>query len=34
MPAKLFILKNHSHWYYEDADVINERIWQFLISGS
>lgn len=33
IPAKLYVLKNHSHWYYEDATVINMRIWQFLSEG-
>jgi predicted esterase len=26
----LYILKNHSHWYYDDADRINESAWEFL----
>lgn len=26
----LLILQNHSHWYYEDFDRINESIWAFM----
>lgn len=30
--SKLYILKNHGHWYYEDSDRINESAWAFLMS--
>lgn len=33
MPARLYILQNHGHWYYSDATKINNRIWQYLESG-
>ncbi|HLD65422.1 MAG TPA: alpha/beta hydrolase-fold protein [Pseudomonas sp.] len=29
-PTSLFIMQNHSHWYYEDFDRINESVWAFL----
>jgi len=29
-PTSLYILQNHSHWYYEDFDRINESIWAFM----
>ncbi len=28
--TSLFVLKNHSHWYYEDFDRINESAWNFM----
>lgn len=28
--STLYILKNHSHWYYHEAERINEFIWEFL----
>ena len=28
--AGLYVLKDHSHWYYEQATLINQRIWAFL----
>lgn len=27
----LFIIKNHSHWYYENYNRLNQTIWRFLI---
>lgn len=29
-PTSLYIMKNHSHWYYEDFDRINESVWAFM----
>lgn len=31
--SSLFILRNHGHWYYEDARNINNRIWLWLDKG-
>lgn len=28
--STLYVLKDHTHWYYSDANVINERVWAFL----
>lgn len=30
MDSTLFILKRHGHWYYADAEKINESIWTWL----
>lgn len=30
LDADLFILKDHSHWYYSDAYKINKRVWKYL----
>lgn len=27
--SNLYILKNHTHWYYSESFKINERIWMF-----
>ncbi len=27
---RLYVLKKHNHWYYNDAHRINESIWQFM----
>lgn len=28
--AELYILKDHTHWYYHDAYQINDYIWRYL----
>lgn len=28
--ASLYVLQNHTHWYYSDAQRINKSIWAFL----
>ena len=29
-PTSLYIMKNHSHWYYEDFNRINKSVWTFM----
>lgn len=33
-PVSLYILQNHTHWYYADFIRINESVWAFMMNGT
>lgn len=33
-PVSLYILQNHTHWYYADFNRINESVWAFMMNAT